>query len=206
MTRPQNRHFVAMNLPTTVPELLSRARAILTAMTDNHWLPDPTPSVATLSAAIDSLDNAHTETLSRTVGTVAARGAPHSALLAALRSYKGYVQGRGDADPDNAELIIASSGLSLRSPTTRAKAPFTVTQGAHSGSVILLVRATTKRASYEWAWSEDGGGTWNTAPATLAANTTITGLPIGKPLDFRFRVVTKAGVGDWSSPVTLIVK
>jgi hypothetical protein len=63
-----------------------------------------------------------------------------------------------------------------------------------------------KRATYEWEWSVDGGKTRNAAPKTLHAKTTIVGLPVGTYVPFRYRAVTKTGVGDWSDPITVLVK
>ena len=62
------------------------------------------------------------------------------------------------------------------------------------------------RAAYDWEWSSDGGKTWQQAPGTLQAKTTITGLPVSVTCLFRFRSVTKAGESDWSNAITLVVK
>jgi DNA-directed RNA polymerase specialized sigma24 family protein len=56
------------------------------------------------------------------------------------------------------------------------------------------------------ALSLDGGKTWVAAPSTLQAKTNVYGFAPGATVLFRFRPVTKAGEGDWSQPVSLIVK
>ena len=57
-----------------------------------------------------------------------------------------------------------------------------------------------------YAYSTDGGKTWVAAPPSLQAKTTVTGLPAGTSVQFRYRAVTKTGAEDWSTPVTLLVK
>jgi hypothetical protein len=43
------------------------------------------------------------------------------------------------------------------------------------------------------------------APSTLQAKTTITGLPVGTSVLFRYRTLTKTGEGDWSQGLALLV-
>ena len=64
----------------------------------------------------------------------------------------------------------------------------------------------SRRASYEWQYSTDGGKTWLDAPSTLRAKTTIVGLPPGTTVQFRSMSVTKAGESDWSQTIALLVK
>jgi hypothetical protein len=96
--------------------------------------------------------------------------------------------------------------MSVRKSPVRAKAPFAVKQGPLSGTVKLTVKAAASRASYEWEWSGNGGSTWTPVLPTLVAKTTIASLPVATSCEFRFRATTKAGVTDWSQPITLLVK
>ena len=66
--------------------------------------------------------------------------------------------------------------------------------------------AASRRAAHDWEYSTDGGKTWVGAPSTLGARTTVTGLPAGTAVLFRFRALTKTGEGDWSQPTALLVK
>ena len=70
----------------------------------------------------------------------------------------------------------------------------------------LTAQSAARRASYEWEYSTDGGKTWITAPVTLQAKATISGLTPGASVQFRYRPVTKTGEGDWSQPAAIIVK
>jgi hypothetical protein len=61
------------------------------------------------------------------------------------------------------------------------------------------------RAGYEWAYSTDGMKTWVSMPFTTKATTTIFGLVPGSTVHFRYRPVTKDGVGNWSDRAAIIV-
>jgi hypothetical protein len=91
-----------------------------------------------------------------------------------------------------------------KAPTRRARA-FEANPGAVSGTAAVVAVTASRRASYEWQYSADGGKTWILAPATLQAKTTIAGLVAGATVLFRYRPVTKAGEGDWSQAVSLVI-
>jgi hypothetical protein len=123
-----------------------------------------------------------------------------------MHSLKAYVQQQADANPDMAETIITSAGMTVKKLPTRVKVDFIAKPGPVTGTVKLVAKAAAVRAGYEWAWSPDAGKTWTQVPTTLQAKTTITGLPVGTSCSFRYRPVTKAGEGDWSQVVVLLVK
>jgi hypothetical protein len=201
----QHRTLIAAKFPVPVPALIKMAQAFVAAMTNNPHFPSSNPPLATLNTSIAALDAAETATKTRAKGTVAARNAARAQLVSDLHALKAYVQQVADANPDQAEAIIASAGMQVRRSTSRAKPTFAVRQGKISGSVKLEARAVALRASYEWEWSIDGGKTWTTAPPTLQAKTAISGLPAGTTVQFRYRSVTKTGAADWSQATSLLV-
>ena len=83
---------------------------------------------------------------------------------------------------------------------------FSAVQGAVNGTAKLVTASAGPRASYEWQYSVDGGKTWVAALATLQAKTTVTGLTSGTTVEFRYLAVTRTGQGDWSAPVSLLVR
>jgi hypothetical protein len=95
---------------------------------------------------------------------------------------------------------IPHVGAVLKLPKSALK----VEAGAVSGSVELLAKAAAPRASYEWQYSTDQK-TWTSAPSTLQAKTTISGLTTATAYFFRCRGVTKAGEGNWTQVVTIVV-
>jgi hypothetical protein len=208
MTTPKgiNRALVTLKLPKPVPALIKYGRAIVTAMTGNANFTNPEPALAAVTAALDELQLAETATQARTHGAAATRNDKKGTVVQLLEQVKGYIQKTADANMENGASIIQSAGLSVKKPAARAPKTFEAKPGAVSGSVKLVTKSAGHRASYEWQYSTDGGKTWLSAPVTLQAKTTISGLVPGATVTFRYRGVTKTGEGDWSQLVSVIVK
>lgn len=205
-TKKQNLVFVALKLPLPVPELIKVAQAIIAALTNNPHIPNPNPPLTALNSALNALVTTETATKTRAAGTVAARNVARTNLLSLLHATKANVQQIADSNPEQAEAIITSAGMQVRKTAVRTKAPLTAKPGAVSGTVQLVAKAAAVRASYEWEWSGDGGKTWTAASPTLQSKTDIAGLPVGTVVQFRFRAITKIGAGDWSQPISVLVK
>lgn len=206
MTTPLHRTIAVLKLPTHVPDLIKVGHSIVQAMTNNASLPNPTPSLANVSAVLAALDAAETATKTRAKGTVEARDTQRAAVVLMLHELKGYVQVMSDAHPTEAATIIASALMAVKKATPHVKHDFVAKPAATSGAVHLAAKAASRRASYEWQWSADGGKTWQQAPTTLQARTVIPGLPVAVSCLFRYRAVTKTGEADWSQVTSLVVK
>jgi hypothetical protein len=126
--------------------------------------------------------------------------------VGAYHALRARVQSAADADPENAEAIITSAGFAVRKTTIRQKQTFAVKYGPVSGTIHVTAPSSGPRASYEWQSSVDGGKTWMQAANTLQAKTTFVGLPVATTVEFRFRVTTKTGMGDWSQPTSILVR
>ena len=163
------------------------------------------PSLARVSAAIDALAAAQTATRTRAAGTVAVRDEKRLALVSLLQHLCNCVQTAADASPENAASIIESAGMAVKRDRTQRARVFTAKPGRVSGSVDLEAPRAGHRAAYEWAYSEDAGVTWVMLPVTVQARTTVSGLRPGSRVWFRYRAVTKAGTGDWSEVVEIMV-
>jgi hypothetical protein len=198
--------FAAANVPTTSTGLITYTHALIAGLTGNAHIPNSAALVTTLSGLLPTYETAQAATVSRTQGTVGARNAARAALRSAIRATVASIQQAADADPDNAEAIITSTSLRVRKVPVRVKAPFAVKQGNVSGTAILTAKAQGPHASYDWQMSVDGGHTWTDLTSTTKARTTVSGLPVGTTVSFRFRALTPEGQGDWSQPIALLVK
>ncbi len=201
-----HRATISLNLPTKIPDLILYASNIVQKMTGNSAFLTPTPTLAALSAAVADLQAAETAALSRAKGSATVRNDKRTALVVLLQQLRGYVQSMADATPESGPEIIQAAGLGVRRIATRAARSFAATQGTVSGTATVTAVSAGHRASYEWEYSVDGGKTWVAAPVTLQAKTTVAGLAAGTNVQFRYRPVTKAGEGDWSQAVALLVK
>jgi hypothetical protein len=200
------RAMASVKLPKRLADLITYAQAIVKAMTNNPSFPTPTPTLAALIAAIDDLQIAETAALSRVKGAVAVRNDKRAALVRLLQQLKAYVQTVADANVENGGAIIQSAALSVKKTPVLKPRIFEAVQGAVSGSAKVVAPSAGLRASYEWEYSVDGGKTWVSVPGTLQAKTTVTGLPAGSTVMFRYKAIVKTGAGDWSQPIALVVK
>ncbi len=168
--------------------------------------PNPTPPLASITTAINTLQNTETAALARTKGAVATRNEARTVLVTLLQQLKGNVRATADANVENSASIIEGAGMAVKKTPVRHPRVFEALPGAVSGSAKLVAASAARRASYEWEYNLDGGKTWVTAPATLQAKTSVPGLTPGATVQFKYRAVTKTGEGDWSQAVSLIVK
>jgi len=201
-----HRATVSLKMPAKVADFIAYATGVVHAMTNNPAFPSPVPALSVLSAAVSVLQAAETLALTKAKGTVAARNDKRAVVVSMLQQLRGYVQAVADATPENGATIIQSAGIAVRKVPLRATRVFAAKPGPVSGSAKLTATIAARRASYNWEYSTDGGKTWVSAPSSLQAKTTVTGLPVGTSVLFRYKSVTKTGEGDWSQGLALLVK
>jgi len=189
-----------------VPLLISRARNILQRVTESPWFPSPSPSLATLQAAIDVLADAQAKTLSRAKETVAVRNGKRRNLIALLEQLRSYVEAIASVNPDHAAAIAESAGMYLKDLRGRGGSVFTVKQ-LRSGEVEVSAPRAGRYAAYEFQYSLDGGVTWLglAQPVTTKTTATVPDLKPGSTVYFRYRATVKGVSGDWSDPIAFIV-
>jgi hypothetical protein len=205
-TKTIHRAIVSLKLPTKVNALVTYAQGIVKGMTGNPAFPNPVPTLAAITAAINDLQAAETAALTRAKNTATVRNEKRAALVQLLVQLKAYIQAQADANVENGASIIQSAGIGVRKTVTRRARVFAAKAGAVSGTVKIVAVPAARRASYEWEYSTDGGKTWIAAPPTLQAKTTVSGLQTGSTVQFRYRSVTKAGATDWSAAVAMMVQ
>lgn len=204
--RVAHRSLAELKLPNRVPALISVVHAILLSMTGNQAFPSPVPSLSDVAAALANLENAQTLAELRGKGAAEARNEKLRALVALLQLLRAHVQIVADGDWEHASSIIESAGMHVKSVGVRMPRVFAAKPGHVSGSAILVTAAAAKRASYDWEISADEGKTWQALPQTLRSDTRVAGLQPGTTYWFRYRAVTKGGVGDWSQVVTMMAR
>jgi hypothetical protein len=205
-TKSVHRNVVSLSLPRRVPALITYVQAVLAALTTNANFTTPVPALSVLAAALTALQSSESQALSRLKGAVVARNDKKAALVTLMQQLRGYIQTTADADPENSAAIIKSSGLPVKKVPVHKPRVFSVKSDAVSGSVEMVAASAARRASYLWGYSIDGGKTWIEVGPTLQAKTTVSGLPVGTTVQFRYRGVTKTGAADWSQPISFLVK
>lgn len=194
------------NMPEHVPDQIKQGDAVQAALTNNVHFPLPDPVITAFITALGNYSTAATAAQTRAKGTVAARNAAMVVYVGAYHALRARVQTAADADPENAEAIITSAGFAVRKTTIRQKQAFAAKYGPVSGTIHVTAPSSGPRAAYEWQYSIDGGKTWTQVANTMQAKTTFTSLPVATTVEFRFRVTTKTGMGDWSQPTSILVK
>jgi hypothetical protein len=198
------RAIVAVNLPRRIPETLLYAQSVAAAMSGNPAFPSPVPALATFEADIAALEASYVRTLTRALGTRSDRDARLAKVQDDLFCLRMYVQQVADTSPGQAGVVIASAGMSLKRSSGHAKLAFVAKQGLVSGTVRLVAKAPNVRASYDWQRGTDGV-VWVDLERTMRADTEVTGLAAGTRHFFRYRTLTREGVGDFSQVVSLLV-
>jgi hypothetical protein len=208
MTTAQRVHrsVVSLKLARSVPAFISQAKAMVQAMTGNPSFPNPEPPLATVSTAIHDLEVAENAAQSRAHGAATTRNDKRAALVFLLEQLKGHVQKVADGNLETGAAVIQSAGVGVRKQVVRAKRVFSIKPGAVAGTVKVITAAADRRASYDWEYSTDGSKTWIALPSTLKASTSLGGLTPGATVTFRYRAITKVGVGDWSLPTSMMVQ
>jgi hypothetical protein len=204
--KTSHRSLAALKLPKQPVALAAFSTSVVKSMTGNPQFATPVPALAEVTQDITDLQTAETQAQSRIKGAVTTRNEKQTALVGTMQKLCAYVQGVADANVESGASIIESAGIGVRKVPVRTPRVFEATPGTVSGAVKLMAKSAGPRSSYEWQYSIDGGKTWVIAPATLQAKTIVTGLTPAATVQFRYRAVTKAGEGDWSQTVVLLVK
>jgi hypothetical protein len=202
-----NRVLVVLPLPSRIAELASTARHIVGSMSGNAFFKKPTPALAAVTAAIVDLEAAESLVKARVPGAVTRRNVKRVALVTLLHGLKAYVQQVADSvGPKEAAAVIESAGMRVAKSRARVARQFEVRSGKLGGSVEIFGKVAARRAAYEWQASDDGGKTWQFLRVTMQAKTVVTGLALASTWWFRYRPVTPRGEGDWSDPLSIIVR
>jgi hypothetical protein len=200
-----HRAIAILKLPKKVPELINLGHVVIEGMTNNAFIPNPSPSVAVVQTGLDELVTSQAGASVRTSGAVALRNFKKQAFITLLEEVKTNAQSVADANPENGPAIIQSMGLGVRKAPARKQLGFHAKLGGVSGAVKVVAPAAARRASYEWQYSLDGGKTWLDLRSTLQSRTSLTGLTPQTTVMFRYRALVKTGEGDWSQPISILV-
>jgi hypothetical protein len=193
------------------PHLQLRAWAIYNAMLANAAsFPNPSPSLAALLALVTSFELAQQATVTRAKGTVPARNAKAALVVTALESEVTMVQGLCDANPEQAEQLIANAGMVAMDIPDHDKQFLEPTLTTTAGTVHLAVNmkmltgGSRKRPTVNWQSSPDGK-TWTNQQSTPLGDTDIPNLPMMAEAWFRVSVTLGKVTGVWSQSVSIFV-
>ena len=195
----------------SVPEKITRAQQILTAMTGNARFPHPSPDLSELSSAIAELEAAanaaqaaRLEAKQRTAA-LAQREEDLNRFMSQMVAHVESVAGEDEA-------VVYSAGFEPRGAATPAsgasEAPssLTATAGDHDGEIELSWDAVRGARSYVVERSPDPPAetSWTHAAVSTRSSAAIEGLNSGTRYWFRVAALTTAGQSPWSNPAAKI--
>lgn len=197
---------VAGNFPGNHLQLLAFGRNVRKKLTNNTRCPTPPVSLSDLDTLLDDFEATIGK---RGAGTASARRDARAKLESALRQIEAYVEGvASKVAPEEVTSTIEGAGFSEKKRGKFDKPPFAIVRDDLEGSVLGKVKAVAPPGSifYCYAHSLDDGKTWLERPPTSLTTFSLTGLPVGTWVSFRFRTLDKNGVyGDWSQTLKLLI-
>jgi hypothetical protein len=198
------RSRAALKRPKNVDAFINFAEDVVARLTDDTTFPAPTPTLASVSAAIAELKVAQATALTRTRGAAVVLDRKRNVLVSVLHGLRIYVQGIADEDTGRSRAVIERAGMAIAKTVVRPPRVFAALAGAIPGTVKLVAPSAGHRARYDWQYSTDAE-TWNDLASTLRADTLVSGPPPGAELQLRYRSVLKTGETDWSAPIAFTV-
>jgi hypothetical protein len=190
----------------TNPQKLVKATAIRDKMTGNSNFPNPTPTLATVTAQLDKAKASLQAAQSKAHGASSPMHADIKALLVLLDQLASYVTAVANADGENAIAITESSGMSVKKQPLRLPKTFTAVAGKTPGSVSLSTKAI-KGSVYIYEMSTDptNATLWTVISTDNKVKYTKTGLTSGTRYYFRVALITKSVQAPWSAVLNVII-
>jgi hypothetical protein len=199
-----------------VVDVLTRAQSMCSGITEHAaTFVSPTVTMAAFLALITALALSQQNAVgTKARGSTTLRNTRRDAVWTAMESLRAYVQALADVvNAENAAALIESAGLRVAAVPTHQKAALTATLTTTPGVVHLDVHAAllvgpaslTKKVTFNWQWSGDGGATWHDLRSTPYGNTDVPGLALMGTYGFRASVTIGRDAGAWSQAVSLLV-
>jgi hypothetical protein len=220
-TEAERKERIIMNKPkpslgvgrTNVPGVLARAgimqAAILLAAAMFPSLPI---TMAAFLLLIEAATAAQSAAATRTKGLASLRDTKVDALWTAMLTLKTCVAGLASAlDATSATSLIEAAGLLVAETAKHTKVLLSATYVPATGIVYVSVNAllligtrTSKKRTFTYSWSADGGKTWSAGVTTAYASLEVPALAVGTYL---FRVFATVGKvpGNPTQAVSLAV-
>ena len=181
-------------------------RNISIQLADTNLFPNLPVPLATIKAAIDDFENALLAAKDGAHSAIAIRNDKEIAADELFRDLVVYVNKVASGD----ETIIIQSGFhASKQPTAHQKPEIAAYDGAHSGSVLLKIKAIEGAVAYIWQYvqeaSPNSASVWITVNTSTVANFQIDHLIPGVTYSFRYASISSDGTSDFCAPISKIV-
>jgi hypothetical protein len=196
-----------------VPGVLARAGLMQAAiLLASAMFPSLPITMAAFLLLIQGAAAAQSAAATRAKGLASLRDTKVDALWAAMQTLKIYIAGLASAlDATSATSLIEAAGLLVAEAAKHTKLLLSATYVPATGIVYVSVNAsllvgnrTSKKTTFTFSWSPDGGKTWSAGVTTAYASLEVPALAVGTYL---FRVFATVGKvpGNPTQAVSLTV-
>lgn len=194
----------------SVAQLIEYSNHMVASMTGNPTFPQPHPTLAAITAAINALVSAQNAALSGGPAQTSLMHEKKDALIALLKLEVNYVETVAN-DPavtdESRATIVLSAGMEVAQTPTHQPRTFEVKPGQLSGSVELRAPGIRGNGSHVWEYVLEpaASNVWLQGGITTKAELELSNLQPGSKYSFRHRVVTPKEQGEWDNPITIMV-
>jgi len=199
-----NRTVCILKLPRKVDEVIVHATSIVNKMTGNTFFTTPSPSLTSVTTAINNLLAAQAAVETGLSGATKTRDDKQLILVTLLNELCAYVQITADSKGDLAEEVILSAGMYIRAYAHKYPQVFTAVSEL-AGTVVCTSEVNKKRYAIEWYISSDSN-VWTIHHVTTISTANFTGLTSGAIYNFKYRVIIGEEASDFSQIVSCRVK
>ena len=191
-----------------VPQLITDTKHYLASMTGNTLFPNPTPALASISAALSLVEASYALAQTRVKGSALKLHTDVKALSIELRALAVYVETIANKDPDHAEEIIVNAGMVVKKPSVMQPKTFSLKLGKHKGEVLLDNKASL-RGVYIYDMSTDPNlaeASWMRIYIGTKVKFTKSALTSGTKCFFRAASIVKNVQSNYSPVLSVIVQ
>lgn len=188
-----------------VSQLITFLRNVVTMMTGNPAFTTPSPTLASVTTAVDDLEEKAAAALNRGRLQVAARRSAQRNVLSLARQLSNYVESNCDGSVET----LLSSGFDARRASSPEQMPAVPTNprlsmNGQSGKLTFRFNGdgsgNTRNFSVQHGESETGP--WIDHELSTSTTVDIIGLTPGKVYYARARANATAGSSDWTVPTS----
>lgn len=178
-------------------------RNVIDRITGSADYPNPSPTMAILTAAVDDLEAKNQASMNGDRVAIAQRNASHAITLNLARQLGNYVESTANGALD----VLLSSGFeAIRAPSPSAipavPSELFLTQGAKSGELYLRFTGDYNVRNFSVQHSDSATGPWIDDGLYTKTRLTIGGLTSGKVYWVRLCANGATGSSDYSSPIS----
>ncbi|MBI4929808.1 MAG: fibronectin type III domain-containing protein [Bacteroidetes bacterium] len=201
----RTRWLVAMKLSrAAVPLRIAKARLFVEKMTGNLNFPSPNPALASITIAAQKLEDAYLETQTGKKEATPIMYQRRNELMLLLKKLSHYIEDIAN-DSQNPEAVITSAGMEFQKEKEKKARVFSVKNGNLKGAVKGITASAGIRTSYLWQYRVKETDAWISSGITINANHIYKNLKSGTTYEFRVKIITVQGEGDWSNELELVV-